>query len=818
MTWQWVEYMIPLIIGAAFSIMFALYILWRRHEIIGAGTGALILLAAAEWVVAYVLELGSTSLPTKIFWGKFQYVGIVIVPLGWLIYVLKYTGRERWLTPRNQALLSIVPFVTLILVLTNETHHLIWSRFDLVAIDSFLMLSHPLGAGFWVYIVYSYMLLLFATFMLIQVLIRSRHFYRWQVRALLLTALLPWMASALQFSNLSPFWPFEVIPLAFALSGPIWLWGLTRLELGEIVSISRDVVIENVNDGVMVLDEQNDILDLNPIIQNMIGCTASEAIGQSVEQVWQDWPVLARRPRDRDQASYEVVLGKGDDLRNYDVSVSSLTDWRSKLVCRVFILRDISERKQVEETLRTSEGRYRLLAENARDVIWTMDLNLRFTYMSPSVEGYRGYTAEEVMDQTLDEVLTPPSLEIARRVFDEEMALEGTEGLDLDRSRVLELEHTCKDGSTVWAEIKVSALRDDDGKMVGILGVSRDITERKLAEEVVREAERRYKAIFDSQLQMVYIHNEQGIMLDANDYALERLGYTRDDLGKVSMQDILHQEDIPKIFEGMADIWAKGFMEHPIEISLVTKSGEIIWVETFGISLERSVDHYIGLGMARDITERKRAEDEIKTSLREKEILLKEIHHRVKNNLQIVSSLLNLQSETIEDPRILSGLKDNQNRVKSMALIHEKLYGSKDVSVIDLKDYIHSLIMDLAQSCNVDSDRITIRENIENLEIGIDKAIPCGLIINELVSNSMKYAFPDTRAGEIQVSLKPLKNKNVELMVSDNGVGLPKDLDIRKTDSLGLHLVTILVEDQLDGSYQINNKMGTKFTITFSIT
>ena len=134
-----------------------------------------------------------------------------------------------------------------------------------------------------------------------------------------------------------------------------------------------------------------------------------------------------------------------------------------------------------------------------------------------------------------------------------------------------------------------------------------------------------------------------------------------------------------------------------------------------------------------------------------------------------------------------------------------------------MKDYIHSLILYLAQSFNVDSDRIIIRENIENLEIGIDKAIPCGLIINELVANSMKYAFPDTRSGEIKVSLKPLKNKNVELVVSDNGVGLPKDLDIRKTDSLGLHLVTILVEDQLNGSFQINNKVGATFNITFGI-
>ncbi|MBL7119580.1 MAG: PAS domain S-box protein [Dehalococcoidia bacterium] len=267
--------------------------------------------------------------------------------------------------------------------------------------------------------------------------------------------------------------------------------------------------------------------------------------------------------------------------------------------------------KPAEEALQESERRYRLLAENITDVIWIMDTNLRYTYVSPSITRLRGYTVDEVMAGTAEDTLTPASLEIARKVLAEELAKERKGQKDLFRSWTLELEMNCKDGSTVWTEAKITGLREPGDLLPKLLGVTRDITDRKQAEEVVRQAEKRYKAMFDNRLQMVYINNEQGLFLDANDYALERLGYTRDDLRKVSFQDILHPEDLPKAVEGIADVLAKGFMDHSIELRVITKSGETIWVETFGIPLEWDVAHYIGMGIARDITDRKQAEEEV---------------------------------------------------------------------------------------------------------------------------------------------------------------------------------------------------------------
>lgn len=229
----------------------------------------------------------------------------------------------------------------------------------------------------------------------------------------------------------------------------------------------------------------------------------------------------------------------------------------------------------------------------------------------------------------------------------------------------------------------------------------------------------------------------------------------------------------------------------------------------------------------------------LRESLREKEMLLREIHHRVKNNMQVISSLLRLQSRNVQDEQQTEMLKDSQNRIKAMALIHEKLYRSKDLARIDFNDYIKTLVNDLFLTYKVSTGKVALKMNIETVSFGIDTAIPCGLIVNELVTNSLKYAFPGERDGEIKISLhkiadyksetstladgkspKPRTRADVaaeifELTVSDNGTGIPKDMDIRKIESLGLRLIINLAEKQLQGKVELNRNNGTKFQIKF---
>jgi PAS domain S-box-containing protein len=218
-------------------------------------------------------------------------------------------------------------------------------------------------------------------------------------------------------------------------------------------------------------------------------------------------------------------------------------------------------------------------------------------------------------------------------------------------------------------------------------------------------------------------------------------------------------------------------------------------------------------GISHDITDKTIAEEELKESLSEKEVLLKEVHHRVKNNLQVVSSILNLQASYVKDENTLNILRESQNRIKSMAFIHESLYQTTDFSKINFSEYITSLSKNLVHSYGVYDKQVDLKLQVGDISLNLDLSIPCGLIINELVSNSLKYAFADKKKGIINIELFE-KNDNVNLIVEDNGLGLPKNIDYKDTESLGLQLVITLTE-QINGIIKLENKGGARYTITF---
>ena len=309
-----------------------------------------------------------------------------------------------------------------------------------------------------------------------------------------------------------------------------------------------------------------------------------------------------------------------------------------------------------------------------------------------------------------------------------------------------------------------------------------------------------------------YVTDSQGHILDVNDSYCSLIGYSRDELLNLTLKDIdvIDTEEI--IAQRIAQISKVGWAR--FETSHKCKDGRIVGIEA-------SVN-YMGIGSGkfyvfmRDITQRKRAEEQIRESLREKEVLLREIHHRVKNNMQIVSSLLDHQTQFIQDKNMIEIFTESQNRIASMALVHEKLYQSKDLAKINFLDYINDLVANIFQSYVENSGIIGLKMDIENGQLDIDFGIPCGLIINELVTNSLKHAFPGGTEGEIKIVFRKTDENKLELVISDNGIGIPLDLDFRKTESMGLHLVTMLAENQLHGEINLNRNEGTEFKIEFN--
>ncbi len=350
MNWQYTPYVFPLLIATAISTWLAFYS-WKRRSTVGAMPFALLMLAVAGWSLGYTLELGGADLPTQVFWAKVEYLGIVVVPTAWLAFVIQYTGRGRWLTSRNVAVLTIEPLVVLLLVWTNEWHGLYWSDIGLDTSGSFPVLNFGRSMLFWVHTAYSYLLLLLGTFLLVQAFIRSPHLYRGQAGVLLIGALAPWVGNAVYILDLNPFFHLDLTPFAFTLTGLTVAWGLFRFRLFDIVPMARSAVVYSMSDGMVALDLQNRIVDLNPAAEKIMGWQASEVIGQSATRVLANRLDLVERYRDVNEAHAEIALGEGEAQRSYDLRIAPLYDQSDRLMGRLIVLRDITEREWTEAGL-----------------------------------------------------------------------------------------------------------------------------------------------------------------------------------------------------------------------------------------------------------------------------------------------------------------------------------------------------------------------------------------------------------------------------------------------------------------------------------
>jgi PAS domain S-box-containing protein len=484
MHWQFTPYVFLVIASAAVSAALARYA-WHRRPAPGATSFSLLMLAVAEWSLAYALELFSTDLPTILFWDNLTWLGAAFAPTLWLIFVLQYTGRARWLSRRNIAILMVEPLVTLLLVGTNQFHGLIENNIRLDTSNSFALLEVTYGAWYWINIAYSYLLLFVGAVlicMLILTLVRSTHLYLGQACALLIAVLAPWVGNALTISGLSPFPELDLTPFAFTVTGVAMASSLFLFRLLDIIPVAREAVIESMSDGVIVLDEQNRIVDLNPAAQRLAARTASKAVGRPFIQVFAPWPEMVERFRDVTDAYAEIVLGEGETQRYFDLRISPLYRRAGDLAVagRLIILNDITEHKQAERLLRESEERFRNIFAEAPIGMAVVGLDGTLLQVNKTFCEMLGYGERELAARTLSDITHPDDV--------------GKDGLLATQmlkgaitSYKVEKRYLRKNRETLWADLTVTMIRDHEGQAIYGLVMLENIIERKRAKLLEEE-------------------------------------------------------------------------------------------------------------------------------------------------------------------------------------------------------------------------------------------------------------------------------------------------------------------------------------------
>ena len=705
-------------------------------------------------------------------------------------------------------------------------------------------------------------------------------------------------------------------------------------------------LIDSSLDMIMAADPDGNITEYNPAASIRFGYEAEEILGTNTEKLYADPLEYLRVQHELD--THGVYAG---EVRNVDkfgneftafLAASRLFDEDGKPVGAMGVSRDITRMKRDQEALKASEERYRDLFENATDLIQSVGADGRFEYVNDAWHRVMGYSASEIAQLTMQDVVRPDQRAVCEHLVQQVMrgeqpgtvrlvfltkdgrsiTVEGTMTVRLSEGRPVatrsifrditsmlaarlqvqdheaklralfessehmfwtvdpsikitsfnkgygdmierlygvrpelkqaqegprkkfasegyhafweekykkafagvpirfETDVTDTEGRRVCNEIFLSPVFDAEGRANEVFGVGHEITEQKVAEDTVREQAARLKAIFESSANMMIWTLDKDMRITSCNEHFKRsiehvhgIAFEIGDRFAERMAARIAPERAKTLLLNYAN--ALRGKAQQFEVELIDLHGQPAWVENFlnPIIVNGEVQEISCL--AYGITDRKHAQRELIQSLGEKEVLLKEVHHRVKNNLQVINSIMKLQGARVDDdPRLQEILHHSRDRIRSMALIHESLYQNKQFSLIDLGNYIDGLARNLVMSYSL-SGRISLELDLgkDPVPLVLDQASPCGLILNELISNALKHAYPGDGAGTVRVSLQLLGDR-VAITVSDDGIGLPTGFDDQRDGNLGLELVRMLV-GQLDGHIERSGPPGATYFLTF---
>ncbi len=573
-------------------------------------------------------------------------------------------------------------------------------------------------------------------------------------------------------------------------------------------------IFNNIQDTFYQTDINGIIIEISPSIERHSGFSREELIGSPVDTVYlnkQDRLKLLAEVQEHDEVfDFEVpLLHKSGRVLQVSVNAHLLRDNAGRPAGVEGSLRDITERRRAEEALRESEEKYKTLANNIPDTIYSLDNTGTITAVNAEALKLFGYGPEEIIGKQFSQIIHPE---------DRAMALNSYLQAIRERreyTRGLEFRINDRDGGVHWVELHSHMRFNTNNTLLGEEGVLRDITDRKRAESALKESQERLQGIFEASQAGILVVNPDGLISLVNRRMAEMFGCSVEELTGTRYMDRIHESDRGIATETFDSLIRGSDTIYQAERHYLRFDGSDFWGYVSSKRLEKEDGSTLALlGVIADITDQKKAAEKIRRSLAEKEVLLRELHHRVKNNYQIIVSLLNLQARGIADMEARRQLNEARDRIRSMSLIHEKLMQSQDIAHIDFLSYITSIANELYAGYMGSAGRITLRIEGEKIRLSIEQAIPCGLIANELLTNSFKYAFPPdcTGKGEIRLAIHEMEEEMIEIVIADNGIGIPDAIHFETTTSLGLSLVQMLTK-QAGGTVDLDRKGGTVFRI-----
>ncbi|MFZ6026627.1 MAG: PAS domain S-box protein [Chloroflexota bacterium] len=836
LSYHFTPYTFPLLIAAVVSGGVALYA-WRHRHGPNALALSIMALAITEWALGYALEIAAPDLASKVFWGKMQYMGIVAVPLAWLFFAISHTSQGKRLPQWLLSLLIGPPLLTLALAFTTQTHGLIWQQTNVLEVDGFSALEIVRGPLYFFYPMFSYVLLAVGATLILRFLANRQGPYRGQAATLLIAMLAPWVGNALYLSGRSPIRHLDLTPFAFTVSVLGLAWAVFGFQLVKLSPLARDLIVDEMQDGMIVLDAQDRIVDLNPAAQKLLDLPRPSILGLTVSELLRGWPPLLERYRHGPETLSEITLGEGEDQRWYELHLSPIHNTERQFLGQAVTIHDISEHKRTQEQLRQLS---RAVEASPTSIVIT-DSEGKICYVNPKFTQVTGYRPEEVIGENpriLKTDRTPARTH--QELWETIRAGESWHGEFCNRK---------KNGTLYWEFASISPIVSPDGQITHYVAIKEDITERKQIETLLHESEVRFRQLVENAGDVIYRTDENGYITYVNPTGLHVTGYQESELvGKHYLEFAEPQER-----HKMARFYKRQFLARQpssyYEFALRPTAVGEIWLGQ-NVQIIEEDGRVIGFqAMARDITERKRFEEALALA-----------RDQALEGSKVKSQLLSKVNHELRTP--LGGILGYAELLRTHAFGPLNAEQTDAVSqIVESVNYLTVIVNELLDAAQIEARKLTIHlqwcnprdvlkqveakmaplAGVKGLTLHIETTpdLPARILTDSqrlqqvlinLVGNAIKY----TPSGSIRVKASAPDTTHWVLQVSDTGVGIPPEAlqyifePFRQVDNsvtrenrgtgLGLSITRQLVElmgGEIRADSEIGN--GSAFTVRLPI-